>query len=60
MCRWKHAATCHQGSTVDGEGDVFVDDHVYRAIACAHETGEEDAECDEDAEGESVHEDDLD
>ena len=22
---WKHAAACHQGSTILGEGDVFVD-----------------------------------
>ncbi|TFK83568.1 hypothetical protein K466DRAFT_554853 [Polyporus arcularius HHB13444] len=50
---WKHAATCHQGSTIDGECDIFVEDDVFRAVVAAQEAG------DEDAEGESVHEDDL-
>ncbi|EIW52808.1 uncharacterized protein TRAVEDRAFT_78296, partial [Trametes versicolor FP-101664 SS1] len=26
---WKHAATCHQGSTIEGECDVFVEDEVF-------------------------------
>ncbi len=52
--RWKHAATCHQGSTIDGECDIFVEDDVFRAVVAAQEAG------DEDAEGESVHEDDMD
>ena len=30
--RWKHAATCHQGSTIEGEGDVFVEDKVYDVV----------------------------
>ncbi|RPD72920.1 hypothetical protein L226DRAFT_524382 [Lentinus tigrinus ALCF2SS1-7] len=54
---WKHAATCHQGSTINGECDVYVEDEVFRAVVEAPETGDEDAE-DEDGEGESVHEDD--
>ena len=32
--RWKHAAACHQGSTIAGEGDAFVEDKVYAAV-CA-------------------------
>ncbi|KAF8063570.1 hypothetical protein FPV67DRAFT_1783032 [Lyophyllum atratum] len=27
--RWKHAALCHQASTLDGEGDVYEEDAVY-------------------------------
>ncbi|KAI0695669.1 hypothetical protein C8T65DRAFT_664881 [Cerioporus squamosus] len=57
---WKHAATCHQGSRIDGECDVFVEDEVFRAVVAAQETGDEDAEGEADAEGESVHEEDLD
>ena len=30
--RWKHAAACHQGSTIPGETDVFVEDAVYAAV----------------------------
>ena len=30
--RWKHAAACHQGSTILGETDVFVEDAVYAAV----------------------------
>ena len=30
--RWKHAASCHQGSTLDGECDVFVEDSVFEQI----------------------------
>ncbi|KAI0319470.1 hypothetical protein OF83DRAFT_782420 [Amylostereum chailletii] len=29
---WKHAATCHQGSTIDGEGDVFISDAIHMDI----------------------------
>lgn len=32
-CRWKHAATCHQGSTIEGECDVFVEDEVFEVVA---------------------------
>ncbi|KAI0631589.1 hypothetical protein C8Q77DRAFT_1127766 [Trametes polyzona] len=39
---WKHAATCHQGSTMEGECDVFVEDAIYEAVASL-----------EDAEGET-------
>lgn len=28
--RWKHAATCHHGSTIEGERDVFVEDNFYQ------------------------------
>ncbi|KAI0819706.1 hypothetical protein BC628DRAFT_1401141 [Trametes gibbosa] len=45
---WKHAATCHQGSTIEGEGDVFVEDAVYEAVCsmadAEGETDEEDEE----------------
>ncbi|KAL1943758.1 hypothetical protein VTO73DRAFT_4203 [Trametes versicolor] len=30
---WKHAATCHQGSTIEGECDVFVEDEVFEVVA---------------------------
>ncbi|KAF9650371.1 hypothetical protein BDM02DRAFT_3064302, partial [Thelephora ganbajun] len=29
---WKHAATCHHGSTVEGECNVFVEDNFYQKI----------------------------
>ena len=35
VCRWKHAASCHQGSTLDGECDVFVEDHVFQQARAA-------------------------
>ncbi|KAI0349829.1 hypothetical protein OH77DRAFT_1490142 [Trametes cingulata] len=42
---WKHAATCHQGSTIEGECDVFVEDAVYEAVASAVDAeGETDEE----------------
>ncbi|KAI0739479.1 hypothetical protein C8Q80DRAFT_1198985 [Daedaleopsis nitida] len=37
---WKHAAACHQGSTIVGECDVFVEDAVYAALAEHEEPGE--------------------
>ena len=30
--RWKHAASCHQGSTISGEGDVYEDDFVFQKL----------------------------
>ncbi|KAI0067535.1 hypothetical protein BV25DRAFT_1897100 [Artomyces pyxidatus] len=31
---WKHAASCHAGSTLPGEGDVFIEDKNYaKAVA---------------------------
>ncbi|KAK7681982.1 hypothetical protein QCA50_014945 [Cerrena zonata] len=30
---WKHAASCHDGSTINGERDVFVEDEFYLAAA---------------------------
>ncbi|KAH9846023.1 hypothetical protein C2E23DRAFT_879867 [Lenzites betulinus] len=45
---WKHAATCHQGSTIEGEGDVFVEDAVYEAVSSmADAEGETDDDEDE-------------
>ncbi|KAH9895805.1 hypothetical protein C8Q73DRAFT_689543 [Cubamyces lactineus] len=42
---WKHAATCHQGSTIEGECDVFVEDKVYEAICSIEDAeGETDTE----------------
>ncbi|KAH9939711.1 uncharacterized protein BXZ73DRAFT_43580 [Epithele typhae] len=29
---WKHAAACHQGSTILGESNVFIEDVVYAAV----------------------------
>jgi hypothetical protein len=29
---WKHAATCHHGSTIEGEHDVFAEDNFYQEI----------------------------
>ena len=43
--RWKHAATCHQGSTIEGECDVFVEDKVYEAVCSIEDAeGETDTE----------------
>ncbi|KAI9058903.1 hypothetical protein FKP32DRAFT_1580883, partial [Trametes sanguinea] len=42
---WKHAAACHQGSTVEGECDVFVEDVVYEAVCSVEDAdGETDVE----------------
>ncbi|KAI0328945.1 hypothetical protein GY45DRAFT_1305770 [Cubamyces sp. BRFM 1775] len=42
---WKHAATCHQGSTIEGECDVFVEDKVYEAVCSIEDAeGETDTE----------------
>lgn len=30
--RWKHAASCHKGSRIEGETDIFVED-VFHAEA---------------------------
>ncbi|KAF4583865.1 hypothetical protein EYR40_002360 [Pleurotus pulmonarius] len=30
---WKHAAACHQGGNLEGEGDVFVEDEVFRQLS---------------------------
>lgn len=30
--RWKHAATCHQGTHIEGDNDFFEDDDVYRKV----------------------------
>ncbi|TBU28817.1 hypothetical protein BD311DRAFT_788246 [Dichomitus squalens] len=32
---WKHAAGCHQGDTLEGEADVFVEDAVWSAVVQA-------------------------
>ncbi|KAI0084414.1 hypothetical protein BDY19DRAFT_898530, partial [Irpex rosettiformis] len=32
---WKHAAACHQRSTIPGEEDVFLDDEIYRMALAA-------------------------
>lgn len=29
---WKHAASCHQGSTISGECDVYEDDYVFQKL----------------------------
>ncbi|KAJ7475231.1 hypothetical protein B0H11DRAFT_1866128 [Mycena galericulata] len=29
---WKHAVACHNGSLLDGEGDVFEEDRVYEVF----------------------------
>ncbi|KAI6144335.1 hypothetical protein BKA82DRAFT_2388383 [Pisolithus tinctorius] len=29
---WKHAATCHQGTHIEGDNDFFEDDDVYRKV----------------------------
>ncbi|EGO23080.1 hypothetical protein SERLADRAFT_362390 [Serpula lacrymans var. lacrymans S7.9] len=29
---WKHAAICHQGSTLPGEGDYYLEDHTYHRL----------------------------
>ncbi len=34
---WKHAASCHQRSTIPGEKDVFMDDVDYKAALVAAE-----------------------
>ncbi|KAJ3914983.1 hypothetical protein F5877DRAFT_49419, partial [Lentinula edodes] len=38
---WKHAATCHSSTTIEGETDIFEDDEVYaklKAFGSAAET----------------------
>lgn len=30
---WKHAAACHQGSTIPGEDGCFVEDDVWAALS---------------------------
>ncbi|KAH9917769.1 uncharacterized protein B0H18DRAFT_938232 [Fomitopsis serialis] len=51
---WKHAAACHQGSTMEGEADIYIEDDIYRAAveaeAEAEAEAEEDAEADRDSE----------
>ncbi|KAI0643214.1 hypothetical protein C8Q79DRAFT_977766 [Trametes meyenii] len=44
---WKHAAACHQGSTIEGEGDAFVEDAVYDAVVTAQDAEEDDMDQDE-------------
>ncbi|KAF9802608.1 hypothetical protein IEO21_09868 [Rhodonia placenta] len=34
---WKHAASCHQGSTVEGECDIFVEDDVCKKLLEAND-----------------------
>ncbi|KAI8995208.1 hypothetical protein BD414DRAFT_506033 [Trametes punicea] len=42
---WKHAAACHQGSTIEGECDVFIHDTVYDAVCSVEDAdGETDLE----------------
>ena len=43
MHRWKHAAACHHGSTIEGECDVFVEDAVYAALVEHEAAGEREA-----------------
>lgn len=31
--RWKHAASCHQGSNIPGERDFFFEDEVYQTAS---------------------------
>ena len=50
--RWKHAATCHQGSTIDGEADVFAEDEVFRAVKTAAQADEDDDEASADSQDE--------
>ncbi|TFY73949.1 hypothetical protein EWM64_g10065 [Hericium alpestre] len=33
---WKHAATCHHGSALDGERDVYIEDALYHQLASSH------------------------
>lgn len=30
--RWKHAATCHQGSQVPGDTDFYEQDDIFRRL----------------------------
>lgn len=32
QCRWKHAATCHRESRLEGEGDIFLEDDVWKKL----------------------------
>ncbi|EPS94279.1 hypothetical protein FOMPIDRAFT_1134647, partial [Fomitopsis schrenkii] len=52
---WKHAAACHQGSTLDGETDVYIEDDIYRAAVEA----DEDADADADSESSSEADEDA-
>ncbi|KAH8105452.1 hypothetical protein BXZ70DRAFT_527243 [Cristinia sonorae] len=31
FCRWKHAASCHRGSNIPGETNIFVEDDILKA-----------------------------
>lgn len=42
--RWKHAAVCHQRSTISGEQGVFIEDEVYKAALAAANNQPEPAE----------------
>ncbi|KAA1471012.1 hypothetical protein DENSPDRAFT_892538 [Dentipellis sp. KUC8613] len=35
---WKHAAACHQGSRLAGEGDIYLEDDTYRKYVEASDT----------------------
>ncbi|GBE85748.1 Meiotic expression up-regulated protein [Sparassis crispa] len=54
---WKHAASCHQGSSIIGERDFYIEDDVYRS-RLAECNASEDVESPEDAN--AVHGDDAD
>lgn len=32
QCRWKHAATCHRESRLEGERDIFLEDDVWKKL----------------------------
>ncbi|KAG5640760.1 hypothetical protein DXG03_007296 [Asterophora parasitica] len=58
---WKHAALCHQGSTLSGECDIFEEDEVYQALQRAQEElAKEDVDVDVDEEEDMDTEDDWD
>ena len=50
---WKHAAGCHQGDTLDGEADVFVEDEVWRAVVGDGDGDVVDVDVEGDGDGES-------
>ena len=33
---WKHAASCHKGSTIEGEGDAYIEDELSRKVVAAY------------------------
>ncbi|KAI0338168.1 hypothetical protein BDW22DRAFT_1338486, partial [Trametopsis cervina] len=41
---WKHAAVCHQRSTISGEQGIFIEDEVYKAALAAANNQPEPAE----------------